>query len=171
MLIAVHSLLKKCFRKLYPEELISKIVLCIGGIGQQCAQLYNNGNYQAIFKSVMQLITVGSLHIQCSIIKTLAIMLRTNYLRIAEENESFSVQRYYEFCDDVYRSIDFDKLQMLTEQYKSTNIDQYKNIVAINVQLLVTIVTFSDFHRIDALMELCGLYFRHELSESKPLFG
>lgn len=168
MLVAIHSLLKLCFRKSYPEKLISKIIQCIGDIGQKCSQLYSNENYEAICVSVVQLITLNSLEIQCTIIRTLTIMLDNNYFnKKLEENQECSIEERFKFCNKIYKSIDWLKLHSLKAQYDNKNIDQLKNIIAIQTQLLITIVIFDDFHRVEAFSELTYICFLYKLNQSK----
>lgn len=167
MLVAIHSLLKLCFRKLYPEEVISKIIRCIGCIGQECSQLYSNENYEAICVSVVQLITLNSLDIQSNIIYTLTIIMDNNYLNAAQCNQTCSIGDHYKFCDKIYRCIDWSKLNALKAQHEMNNIDQLKNILAINIQLLIAIIVCSDFHRIEAFSELSYICYLYNLNESK----
>lgn len=167
MLVAIHSFLKLCFRKSYPEQLICQIIQCVGKIGRNCPLLYNNDNYRAISISVMQLITFNSLDIQCTIISTITTILDNHFFYTEKDNcDNCSFHQYHEFCDKIYKSLDWKKLQDLGGLYETEDVDQFRNIVATNIQLLVAIVTFDDFHRIKAFSELCYICNLYKLTRS-----
>lgn len=165
MLVSMHSFLKLCFRKSYPEQLICRIIQCVGRIGRNCSILYNNENYKAITVSVLQLITFKSLNIQCTIISTLTTIWDTHFINKERDCENCTFQEYHTFCQSIYKTFDWKKFQDLKVVYEADQIDLFRNIMAINIQLLLAIITFDDFHRIAAFSELCYICSNYQLTK------
>uniref|UniRef100_A0A1B0BG36 Serine/threonine-protein kinase ATM n=1 Tax=Glossina palpalis gambiensis TaxID=67801 RepID=A0A1B0BG36_9MUSC len=162
MLLAVFSLLKISFRKSYSSQLITRIIESVSTIARGCRNIFMQENFKNICLSVVKFLTFNSLEIQFATVNTLTALMDINW----HENAKIHLEIYHEFCDDTYKTIEWKKLRMSTTPEFSE--DQLQNDIAVNVQLLISLLTFSCFHREVALRELfymCALY---KLTDGMP---
>uniref|UniRef100_A0A1A9WKS3 Serine/threonine-protein kinase ATM n=1 Tax=Glossina brevipalpis TaxID=37001 RepID=A0A1A9WKS3_9MUSC len=155
MLLAVFSLLKISFRKSYSCKMITRIIESVSAIARDCHNIFIEGNFKNICISVVKFLTFNSLEIQFATINTIAALMDINWQKNAKKH----LEIYHEFCDDIYKTIEWKKLRL--SQTSESSQDQLQNDKALNVQLLVSLLTFSCFHREAALQELsyvCALY-------------
>lgn len=155
MLVATFSLFKISFRKSYSSKLTTKIINSICYILRDCHNIYIQDNFRNICLSVVKFLPFNSLEIQYSAINTLTALMNLNWFK----NTNCDIEIYYDFCDKIYQTIEWKKLQVSPSQVESQ--DQLQNSIALNVQLLVSLLFFSCYHREIALQELsfvCSLY-------------
>lgn len=161
MLLAMFSLFKISFRKSYSSKLTTKIINSICYILRDCHNIYFQESFRNICLSVVKFLPFNSLEVQYSAINTLTALMNLKWLK----NSNCDIEIYYNFCEDIYKAIEWKKLQVSPSQAEGQ--DQLQNSIALNVQLLVALLSFSCYHREIALQELsfvCSLY---KLTEGK----
>ncbi|XP_061389717.1 serine/threonine-protein kinase ATM [Musca vetustissima] len=155
MLLAMYSLFKIAFRKSYSTKMTAKIINSICFIARDCRNIYVQDNFRNLCFSIVNFLPFPSLDIQYAAINTITALMNINWLR----NTKCDIDLYYDFCDNIYESIKWKKLQVAPTQADSA--DQLQNAKSLNVQLLVGILAFSCYHRVNALQELshvCAFY-------------
>lgn len=149
------SLFKISYRKSYSAKLTTKIINCISLISRYCCELYALDNFKNICLSIVKFLPFDSLEIQYAAINSLTRLMNAQNFR----STKFNIEIYYDFCDSLYSTIEWKKLQVRSSQVESP--DQLQNSISLNVQLLVALLCFSCYHREEALQELsyiCALY-------------
>ncbi|XP_065364298.1 serine/threonine-protein kinase ATM isoform X2 [Calliphora vicina] len=155
MLLAMFSLFKISFRKSYSVQLTTKIINSVCYIVRDCRDIYIQDSFRNICLSVVKFLPFTSLEVQYAAITTLTALMDINWLK----NSKCDIEIYYDFCKKIYESIEWKKLQLPSSQAEGP--DQLQNSIALNVQLLVSLLAFSCYHRDVALHELsfvCSLY-------------
>ncbi|XP_037818798.1 serine/threonine-protein kinase ATM isoform X1 [Lucilia sericata] len=155
MLVAMFGLFKISFRKSYSVQLTTKIINSVCYIVRDCRDIYIQDNFRNICLSVVKFLPFTSLEVQYAAINTLTSLMDINWLK----NSKCDIEIYYDFCENIYETIEWKKLQVPAAQAEGP--DQLQNSIALNVQLLVSLLAFSCYHRENALQELsfvCALY-------------
>ncbi|XP_046801392.1 serine/threonine-protein kinase ATM isoform X1 [Lucilia cuprina] len=155
MLVAMFGLFKISFRKSYSVQLTTKIINSVSYIVRDCRDIYMQDNFRNICLSVVKFLPFTSLKVQYEAINTLTSLMDINWLK----NSKCNIEIYYDFCEKIYETIEWKKLQVPAAQAEGP--DQLQNSIALNVQLLVSLLAFSCYHRENALQELlfvCSLY-------------
>ncbi|XP_075154936.1 serine/threonine-protein kinase tefu [Haematobia irritans] len=154
MLLAVNSLLRLGYRKSYSAKLTAEIINSISYIAHDCSKIYLHDNFGVLCLSVVKFLTFPSLEIQYAAINTITALMDLHWIC-----SNCDIDLYYNFCDKIYESISWEKIQISIKE--AENADQLQNSKALNVQLLVALVAFSTYHREIALNELvhvCAFY-------------
>ncbi|KAM7347211.1 serine/threonine-protein kinase tefu isoform 2-T3 [Cochliomyia hominivorax] len=155
MLLAMFSLFKISFRKSYSVKLTTKIIKSVCIIVRDCRDIYIQDSFRNICLSVVKFLPFTSLEVQYAAITTLTALMDINWLK----NSKCDIEIYYDFCQNLYESIEWKKLQVPASQAEGP--DQLQNSIALNIQLLLSLLAFSCYHRENALQELsfvCALY-------------
>lgn len=155
MLLAMFSLFKICFRKLYSVQLTTQIINCICYIVRDCRDIYVQESFRNICLSVVKFLPSTSLEVQYAAVNTLTALMDRNWLK----NTKCDIEVYFDFCEHIYDSIEWKKIQIPPSQAEEP--DQLQNSIALNVQLSTSLLAFSCYHRDKALQELsfiCSLY-------------
>lgn len=109
MLIALNSLLRIALKKSYTSRLAAKIVRCVGLIALRCPDIYQLENFTVICKSTAKFFAMPTLEVRFATLFTFTILLDTNCVTQDAIGNSPS---HWEFCSEVYDSIEFKKLSV-----------------------------------------------------------
>ncbi|KAH8369440.1 hypothetical protein KR009_011024 [Drosophila setifemur] len=160
MLMALNSLLRFAWKKSYTSYLTAKIVRCVGLVARHCPDIYLQSNFTVICKSTAKFITMPTLEVRFATVFSYTILLNTTCVTSDIIGHS---QTHWEFCKDLYESIDFKKLTYNDEDAK-------QNSNAIIMQMLIAFVARSSFHQGAALTELLFHCALRRLSEIDFIF-
>ncbi|EDV35318.2 LOW QUALITY PROTEIN: uncharacterized protein Dana_GF11791 [Drosophila ananassae] len=160
MLMALNSLLRIALKKSYTSKLTAKIVRCVGLIAQRCPDIYLVENFTVICKSTAKFIAMPTLEVRYATLFSFIILLNTNCVTADVIGHS---QSHWNFCQEVYDSIEFKKLAYNDE-------DATQNATSIVVQMLIAFIIRSSFHQEIALKELCYHIASRKLSEGEFYF-
>ncbi|XP_052835760.1 LOW QUALITY PROTEIN: serine/threonine-protein kinase ATM [Drosophila gunungcola] len=160
MLMALNSLLRIALKKSYTSHLTAKILRCVGLIAQRCPDIYLLENFTVICKSTAKFITMPTLEVRFATLFTFSILLESN---CATSDAIGHSQSHWDFCQELYDSIEFNKLTYNNE-------DAIQNSNAIVVQMLIAFFVRSSFHQEVALKELLYHCALRRLTESEFIF-
>lgn len=113
MLMALNSLLRIALKKSYTSKLTAKIVRCVGLIAQRCPDIYLVENFTVICKSTAKFIAMPTLEVRYATLFSFIILLNTNLVTSDVVGHS---QSHWSFCQEVYDSIEFQKLAVSVMQ-------------------------------------------------------
>ncbi|KAH8295345.1 hypothetical protein KR018_010145 [Drosophila ironensis] len=160
MLMALNSLLRIGLKKSYTSNLTAKIVRCVGLIALQCPDIYLVENFTVICKSTAKFITMPTLEVRFATLYSFMILFNT---KCVASNVVEHSQSHWEFCQELYENIEFQKLTYQEEDAK-------RNSNAVVVQMLLAFVARSSFHQEIALKELIYHIALRKLTESEFVF-
>ncbi|ALC48364.1 tefu [Drosophila busckii] len=158
MLIALMSMLKISMRKSYPTHISVKIISCVAEIAQRCSNIYELDNFAVICKSVGKFLTMPTLEVRLKTLSTLTLLLNTNYCN-EQLNAVGSSEQHLEFCEQLYETIDWNKLTFTSEDLK-------QNCISVIIQTLLAFFAYSTYHQELALQHLLEHCAEHKLTET-----
>uniref|UniRef100_A0A6P4EBP2 Serine/threonine-protein kinase ATM n=1 Tax=Drosophila rhopaloa TaxID=1041015 RepID=A0A6P4EBP2_DRORH len=160
MLMALNSLLRIALKKSYTSQLTAKIVRSVGLIAQKCPDIYLLENFTVICKSTAKFITMPTLEVRFATLFTFTILLETNCVT---NNAIGHSQSHLDFCQELYDSIEFNKLTYNNE-------DAIQNSNALVVQMSIAVFVRSSFHQEIALKQLLHHCALRRLTETEFIF-
>lgn len=152
----MHNFLQKSFKKYYPPRLVKILILTVKSVARNNRNILRGENFPVICFQIAKFLTSSDFEIHLATIECLTALLDPTWIfgsQIPQDD-------YINFSKDLVEHLSLDELLNSGRNLKNDN-------TASLVQLLVSLLVFSGYHKCDMFIYLVHLSMRRNMGKGK----